>query len=214
MRLGHKKDTVEAEGSAPAESGEPVASAVGPFDVADVDPQPGEYVDLGSLLIRPHEGAELRLQLDEASGQILAVLLVGEEAMLEVRAFAASRNGDLWADVRHEIAADTTQRGGVATEQQGTFGAELFCQVPVQLDDGSGGMQASRVIGHNGPRWFLRAALMGRPAIEPDLAGVWEETIRNIVVRRGDDPLPPGEALPLELPAGAVPMGTEPTVDG
>jgi hypothetical protein len=210
MRLGRKKDATETE----VEVVEAAAPAVGPFDVADIDPQAGEYLDLGSLLIHPHEGSETRLQLDETSGQILAVLLVGEEAMLEVRAFAASRNGDLWADVRREIAADTTQRGGTATEQQGTFGPELYCQVPVQLEDGSGGMQASRVIGHNGPRWFLRAALMGRPAVEPDAAAVWEETIRNIVVRRGDDPLPPGEALPLVLPEGAIPMGTEPTVDG
>lgn len=175
----------------------------GPFDFDQVDVPDNVYVDLGSLLIQPFEDSELRMQVDEESGSVMALLLMTEEGALEVRAFAAPRNGDLWSETRVEIAADAAQRGGTADERTGPFGPELYCEVPVTLEDGQTGVQPSRVIGVNGPRWFLRATLLGQPAMEPEKAGEWEETIRAVVVRRGQTPLPPGEALPLTLPDSA-----------
>ena len=199
---GPGADDLEVAQEAATET-EPAAPPVGPFDVDELPEDDVERVDLGSLLIAPEDGRELRLQVDEASGEVMAVLLLDAEGMLELRAFAGERNGDLWSDVRREIAADTAQRGGTATEQDGPLGPELYCQIPVQLEDGTSGVQPSRVIGLNGPRWFLRAALLGRPAIEHDAAEGWIETIRQVVVRRGTAPLPPGDALPLQLPPDA-----------
>lgn len=211
MRFGRRKQDEESPAApvdvedAAEELPDPAeALPAGPRDVADLPrEQLAEYVDLGSLLIPPRPDTELRLQVDETTGQVMAVLLLDAEGMLELRAFAGERNGDLWTDVRREIAADTAQRGGTATEQDGPLGPELYCQIPVELEDGTAGVQPSRVIGHNGPRWFLRAALLGRPAIEHDAAAPWIETISNVVVRRGAAPLPPGEALPLQLPPDA-----------
>jgi hypothetical protein len=184
------------------------APPAGPRDADEVDlDELGPHIDLGSLLLPPVlEGTDLQLQVDEQSGAVMAVLLVGQEGMLEVRAFAAARNGDLWAEVRHEIAADAARRGGTADEREGTFGTELYCQLPVQLEDGTGAFQPSRIIGWNGPRWMLRAALVGRPAVEPEVAGPWEDVVRRIVVRRGREALPPGEALPLQIPPDATRM--------
>ena len=175
----------------------------GPFDFDQVDVPDNAYVDLGSLLIQPFDESELRMQVDEESGTVLALLLMTEQGALEVRAFAAPRNGDLWAETRSEIAADAAQRGGTADERTGPFGPELYCELPVTLEDGQTGVQPSRVIGVNGPRWVLRATLLGQPAEEPDEAGEWEDTIRAVVVRRDQAPLPPGEALPLTLPDSA-----------
>lgn len=175
----------------------------GPHDIADVQVEEGSYADLGSLLISPPDGLDLQLQVDEASGQVLAVLLANEEGAVELRAFAAARNGDLWSDARREIAADAARRGGTATEQEGPFGPELAVAVPVTTPSGEAAVQPSRVIGHNGPRWFLRATVLGKPAIEPEAAGPWEEAIRGVVVRRGSEAMPPGEALPLQLPPEA-----------
>lgn len=192
-----------------AETDEPVpleevqSAGPGPHDAADVALEGGAYADLGSLLISPPEGMELQLQVDETSGEVLAVLLANEEGAVEVRAFAAARNGDLWSDARREIAADAARRGGTATEQDGPFGPELAVVVPVTTPDGQSAVQPSRVIGHNGPRWFLRATVLGRPAVEPDAFGPWEVAIRGIVVRRGSEAMPPGEALPLQLPPDA-----------
>ena len=44
---------------------------------------------------------------------------------------------------------------------------------------------------------------MGRAALDDDLAGPWEETIRQVVVRRGREAMPPGAPLPLTLPPEA-----------
>jgi len=177
--------------------------ARGPFDASEVDPD-ATYVDLGSLLVQPPEELDLRLQVDEQSGTVMTVLLVAEEGVLEMRAFASSRGGDLWTDARREIAADTTRRGGTASEQQGSFGPELFCEVPVQGPNGESMMQASRIIGHTGPRWFLRATMAGRPALDAEYAAPFEQALRTVAVRRGNDAMPPGEALPLRMPPQAA----------
>jgi len=211
MRLRRKNTEAPAEaGSAEvADSGAGEdAPKNGPFDVTEVDPD-ATYIDLGSLLVQPPDGLDLRLQVDEQSGTVMTVLLVAEEGVLELRAFASARGGDLWSDARREIAADTARRGGTATEQEGSFGPELLCQVPVTGPNGESLMQPSRVIGHTGPRWFLRATLAGRPAHDAEYAAPFEQALRSLAVRRGHDAMPPGEALPLRMPPQAARMDAD-----
>ncbi len=192
---------VSEDGSA---TDEPPA-LVGPIDVDDLDPDL-TYIDLGSLLVTPVTGLELRLQVDEESGTVLALMMLGEDGVVEMRAFAASRGGDLWTEARAEIAADTAERGGTVREQEGPFGTELYCEVPVAGADGASFVQPSRVIGWTGPRWFLRATIAGRPAQDPDQAGPYEEAVRTAAVRRGAEAMAPGTALPLRLPPEARPQ--------
>ena len=175
----------------------------GPFDITEVDVEERECVDLGSLLVTPVEPMELQLQVDEESGQVMAVVLVAEEGALELRAFAASRGGGAWDELRPRIAAEMARMGGTTDEQEGTFGTELMCMVPMETPDGEPATQPSRIAGHEGPAWLLRSTLMGRPALDNDLAGPWEETIRQVVVRRGREAMPPGAPLPLTLPPEA-----------
>jgi hypothetical protein len=197
----------EAEEATPAdetteqddlETGEELAG--GPFDVDDLPEDDVKRVDLGSLLIEPEEGRELRLQVDEASGAVQSVLLAGQDGAIEIRAFAAPRNGDLWSEVRPQIAADMAQKGGTATEREGRFGPELVCQVQVKRKEGGTASQPSRIIGINGPRWLLRATFFGKPAVEPDTATEWEDAVTRIAVRRGDHAMRVGEPLPVTLP--------------
>ena len=84
-----------------------------------MDVEERECVDLGSLLVTPVEPMELRLQVDEESGQVMAVVLVAEEGALELRAFAASRGGGAWDELRPRIAAEMARLGGTADEQRG-----------------------------------------------------------------------------------------------
>ncbi|WP_232676972.1 DUF3710 domain-containing protein [Nocardioides sp. R-C-SC26] len=200
-----RKSVVEDTGEQDAETG--AAEVVGPFDADDLPDDGVARVDLGSLLIAPEEGKELRLQVDETTGTVQAVLLAGADGAIEIRAFAAPRHGDLWAEVRPQIAADMAQRGGTATESEGRFGTELQCQVSVQLPDGSAGIQPSRIVGVNGPRWLLRATLLGRPAMDSALATEWEDVLTRVAVRRGGHALPVGEPLPLVLPENARRVG-------
>ena len=58
----------------------------------------------------------------------------------------------------------------------------------------------ARFIGVDGPRWFLRAVVSGRAAIEPAAATEVHDLIRTAVVDRGDEAMPPRELLPLRLP--------------
>jgi Protein of unknown function (DUF3710) len=200
---GPTDDALEsAEAPEQASETEDETVMAGPFDSEDLLEDEPERVDLGSLLIAPQQGRELRLQVDEASGAVQSVVLAGADGALELRAFAAPRGGDLWSEARPEIAAEVSQAGGSATEREGPFGAELVCQMKVQRK-GSAGTQVSRIIGVNGPRWMLRATLMGRPATEPDGSQEWEDAIRGVAVRRGSAPMPVGEALPLTMPPQA-----------
>jgi hypothetical protein len=228
-----RKSTEEPEAAAEDEAGEPGAEAAGdaaevgspdvpspdvpspdvpsldvrragPYDISEVaDDEMVERVDLGSLLIAPAPGRELRLQVDEASQAVQSVLVAGPDGAVEVRAFAAPRNGDLWSEARHHLAADTAQHGGTATEREGRFGVELICQRPVQTPDGKTAMQPSRVVGINGPRWFLRGTFLGKPALTPEDSADWDDTLAGIVVNRGSHAMPSGDALPLTLPANA-----------
>jgi hypothetical protein len=203
VRFGRRSGAIENESATPGEETETPDGPRGPFDESEVDVEEFEGIDLGSLLIAPEGPMELQLQVDEDSGQVMAAVLVGEEGALELRAFAASRGGGAWDELRPRIAGEMARLGGTTDERQGTFGAELMCMVPMQAADGSASTQASRIVGHEGPAWLLRATLMGRPALEPDLAGPWEEVIRRVVVRRGRDAMPPGAPLPLHLPPEA-----------
>ena len=178
------------------------ATGAGPIDAEDLDSTDGR-VDLGALLLLPVEGTELQLQVDEASGAVQSVMFAGPEGALELKVFAAPRNGDLWNEVRPQIAADLGKRGGTATEREGRFGTELVCQMPVTLPDGKPGLQPSRVIGINGSRWLLRATLLGRPAVEPDAGTAFEDALTTVAVRRGAHAMPVGDPLALSLPPDA-----------
>ncbi|MEZ0580867.1 DUF3710 domain-containing protein [Nocardioides sp. MH1] len=172
----------------------------GPYDYDDLPDDGVGRVDLGALLVAPVAGRDLRVQVDERSGEVRSVVLAGPDGAVELRAYAAPRNGDLWSEVRPQIAADAARRGGTATEQDGPFGTELLCEVQVQTGDGQTGNQTSRVIGFNGPRWLLRATFLGRPAVEQAALEEWRSAIGNVAVRRGSQAMPVGEALPLTLP--------------
>ena len=173
--------------------------ADGPFDSEDLPAEVVDRVDLGSLLITPEPNRELRLQVDEASGVVQSVVIAGPDGALELRAFAAPRGGDLWSEARPQIASEVAQAGGTATEREGPWGTELICEVGQR----GGNTQITRVIGINGPRWMLRASLLGQPAVKPDEAGAWEDSIRKIAVHRGAQAMPVGESLPVVMPPQA-----------
>lgn len=185
----------------PSEGAEDAADplADGPHDADELPDPDAQRIDLGSLLVLPEPDRELRIQVDQASGAVQSVLLAGPDGALELRAFAAPRNGDLWAEVRPQIAAEVAQSGGTATERQGPWGTELVCQVGQR----TGNPQLTRIVGINGPRWMLRASLLGAPAARPDEAQAWEDSIRRVAVRRGTHAMPVGEMLPVVMPPQA-----------
>lgn len=209
MRFGRRKtdEPDPTEGAAHDEPGTPDPRAQGPWDSAEIDIAEGDEtrVDLGSLLVPVDHELDLQLQVDEATGEVIAVVLAGETGAAELRAFAAPRNGDIWEGVRASLAAEVAQLGGTATESTGRYGTELEVSVLVELEDGTRAEQPSRVVGIAGPRWLLRVTMFGRPALEPLDDGDVETVVRDVVVVRGGTPVPPGDALPLTMPPNARP---------
>ena len=174
--------------------------ADGPWDSSekDVSDDP-HYLDFGSLLIRGRTGLNLQMPVDDDEGTIGSVVLLAEESGLELRAFADARSGGLWDDVRAELQVEAERLGGTSEEVAGPFGAELHVQVPVTLPDGQEGLQPSRVVGIEGPRWMLRATFLGREALEPGNDGLLMQTLRDVVVVRGDEPRAPRDPLLLSI---------------
>ena len=186
----------------------------GPYDAADItiDPEDETRINLGALVIPIRPEVDVRLHVEEQSGQVVSALLVTADSGLELRAFAAPRREGIWADVRREIAAEATRRGGTASERDGQFGTELTVVLPATGPDGQPATQPSRMVGVDGPRWLLRGTFMGEAAVQPAPDGVLEQAFRDVVVVRGDAPMAPREPLPLSLPAG-VQLPDEPPGD-
>lgn len=173
----------------------------GPWDVAKPYPQ-AQRVDLGSLQVPVLEGTDIQLVFAEQHGAWVTVRHQLSE--LQLQAFAAPKRDSLWDDVRAEIAAEITGGGGMVTEQAGPFGTELLARVPAQPGQPQAGTQLVRFTGVDGPRWFLRGVFSGAAAENPAAAAPLEAVLRDVVVVRGDHPVPPRDLLELRLPPEAA----------
>jgi hypothetical protein len=206
----------------------------GPYDISEVDSiesaEESPKIDLGSLILSPLPGSELRLQVAEETGEIVSAMLVIEtiveppasasqqpqaySSALELGAYAAPRSGGLWAELRGEISRNATEAGGTASLGEGPFGVELRRLIPVTTPDGEEGYQPSRMWVAEGPRWLLRGIVYGQAAIEDDtdspvVADVLA-AFRQVIVRRGDEAMAPGDLLPLTMPTNVSQEPEEP----
>jgi len=80
----------------------------------------------------------------------------------------------------------------------------------VQMPDGGQGIQPSRMVGIDGPRWLLRATFLGRAAVDEAALASLSPVVRDVIVVRGSVPMPPGDLIPLRLPGApsSAPAGT------
>ncbi len=194
--------TEGADATEAAEGAEPVARDGGPFDVADVEGRDGR-IDLGALWVRGVPGMELRLEVEQETQQVNAATAVLGESALQLQAFAAPRSGGVWTEIRREIAMAVEQQGGTVEESDTGFGTQLRTRMPSAGPDGRTVFAPATFVGVDGPRWFLRAVVSGRAAIDEAAAEELLEVLRDVVVVRGVEPMAPRELLPLRLPQDA-----------
>jgi uncharacterized protein DUF3710 len=187
-----------AERDLEAAPGEKVS---GPWDAVEGFPAM-ERVDLGSLQVPVLPGVDIQLVFAEQHGAWVTARY-GENEM-QLQAFAAPKSGELWDEVRAEIAAEIGGTGGTCEERLGPLGTELLATVPAQPGQPRAGVRPVRFAGVNGPRWFLRALFTGPAAVDPGAAAPLEALLREVVVVRGDHPMPPREMLELRLPPDAA----------
>lgn len=170
-------------------------TTAGPYDERDAPKDEVARVDLGALQVPVGAGLDVRLDVNEEQ-QVIAVTLAGPDGTMQLGVFAAPRNEGIWDEVRAEIAGSmNTQRGQAKEHLDGEFGTELTGKLP-----GEGGLVPVRFLGIDGPRWFLRAMLVGAVAVEQAKAKPFLDTLREVVVVRGNEPLPVREPVPLRLP--------------
>ena len=208
-----ERDVPATDGESGAESGGDTAGErQGPWDVSEVESS-DSYVDLGGLWLPGRDGMELRLEVEEESGRVIAATVQLGTSAVQLQAFAAPRREGIWDEIRKEIASSVTRQGGTADEVPGTFGRELLARVPSRTPEGRTSHQPARFAGIDGPRWFLRAVFHGEAAYEADKAAELESLVREVVVVRGNEAMAPRELLTLRLPAGAVDDSGEPEAD-
>ena len=114
----------------------------GPWDAEEPFPAL-ERVDLGSLQVPIGPEHEIQLVMAEQHGAWVTIRY--QESEVQIQAFAASRRGALWDDVRAEIAAEVNTAGGQSQETEGSFGIELMAQVPAEPGQPGRGYPAGQV---------------------------------------------------------------------
>ena len=199
----HEADAAEVDESKSAPDDRATA---GPFDVSEV-PAMRPYVDLGGIKVAPREGLQLRLEVDERAKRVLAVSLEYEGSLLQVQAFSSPKTTGLWNRVRSEIVQQMGAQGASIAEEEGPLGPELLVESTAPAEQG--GSRTVRFIAVDGPRWMLRGVVMGRAATDSAAREGVIDLFRELVVVRGDQPMPPSELLPLKVPAGAQAPGQQ-----
>ena len=188
-------------GTAAEQAGEDVE--IGPWDVGDDVPQ-AERIDFGCMQVPVAEGCEVQVSM--ADDEAAWITVVRGDSGLQLQAFAAPKTGGLWADVRQEIAAEVAKAGGQSEEADGPFGVEVHARIapPEPVPGVPGGLHPVRFLGVDGPRWFLRGVISGPAARQPEIAAPLEQVFADVVVARGDHPVPPRDMLEIQLPAEAL----------
>lgn len=181
--------------------------ADGPFDSEEVDLD-GDVprIDLETLILTPWDGLNLQLQVDEQTRRVLAVTGVWGQSGLEVAVYAAPTRGSLAEELLAAAIAEATELGGTTETVTGAFGPELHRVLPQSGPKGEQLYHVSRVWYAEGPKWLLQATLLGEaalPGAEPSAAAPFVEFFRNLVVRRGNQPMVPGDRITMKLPEGA-----------
>jgi len=172
----------------------------GPWDAGEPFPR-RLRADLGSLLVPVDSEHEIELVL--ADQRFAWVTVRYRESQVQIQAYAAPRRGALWDDLRAEIAVEVQEAAGRSQEVHGAFGIELLAEVPLEHGQPASGMQLVRFVGIDGPRWCVRGLFIGPAAGGGEQADLLDDVLRDVVVVRGEHPVPPREILELRPPPEA-----------
>ena len=177
----------------------------GPLEFSS-DLDTSSMLDLGAVFLPNIPGLEVHLDLDPRSGKGKSVSLHLNMTIAEVQIFAAAVNDDLWATMRDAITSGLRDQKVDCSVEMGRFGTEIHAVMPTVDLDGNAHVQPVRFVGARGSRWLVRAVISGDGALVveqpnavagPDI----NDVISQLVINRGEDPLPPGERLALRSPS-------------
>jgi hypothetical protein len=176
----------------------------GPWDesdqgapVAESDGDP--VMSFGAVLLRVPEGVEVQVQADKTTGRISQLTLRDGDSGMQLQPYASRKSSGMWVEVMASLKSSINTAGGLVEEAQGKYGTELLAQI--QAVGENGGLQPARFVGVDGPRWFLRAVIMGAAARDAGAGVRLAQIFESAVVFRGDTAMAPGAPIILNLPA-------------
>ena len=177
----------------------------GPLEFSS-DLDTSSMLDLGAVFLPNIPGLEVHLDLDPRSGKGKSVSLHLNMTIAEVQIFAAAVNDDLWATMRDAITSGLRDQKVDCSVEMGRFGTEIHAVMPTVDLDGNAQVQPVRFVGVRGSRWLVRAVISGDGALvvekpNADAGPEIDDVISQLVINRGEDPLPPGERLALRSPS-------------
>lgn len=171
-----------------------VGDAAGPYDITaltnSADELEASHLDLGSVLVPVVEGGQVSVEMT-VDHQPEAVYLLTPVGRITVAAYAAPKTPGQWREVVRELAESVRSEGAATGIEDGHWGREIVATVPGEVH---------RFIGVDGPRWMLRCIASGPEDYAAQLAQLARAVLAETVVRRGTDPYPPREPLPVLLP--------------
>ncbi|MET9024362.1 DUF3710 domain-containing protein [Nocardia sp. NPDC004168] len=169
----------------------------GPYDYDEVaellDSVSEQRLDLGSVLLPVPPGGQLQVEMTP-EGQPQAVHLATEHGRITVAAYAAPKTSGQWRLVAADLADSLRKDGARVSVENGPWGRELLA-----LTEGAD----LRFIGVDGYRWMVRLVAAGPSGAANDgspLVKAARAILSETVVRRGEDPLPVRDPLPVVLP--------------
>lgn len=175
----------------------------GPWDVDEMDDRPAHVaprLNLGAVRIRPPAGMKVSIQVDKSTQTATNVTLVGDHGALQLLVVAAAKSRPQWPTLMRALQSDADRRGGTVQEGKGPWGPVLRMTIPAELPDGSKGVQPSVVLGIDGPRWMLRATVIGKASMDQEQMNRMMAIVQDTVVVRGEEPMAPGEIVPMVPP--------------
>ncbi|MEC3953882.1 DUF3710 domain-containing protein [Nocardia sp. CDC153] len=169
----------------------------GPYDYEDVADRleaiADQRLDLGSVIVPVPPGGQLQVEMTP-DGTPQAVHLATQHGRITVAAYAAPKTSGQWRSVAADLAETLRKDGATVSVVQGPWGRELHA-----VTQGAD----LRFIGVDGYRWMVRLVAAGPTGAADDnspLVAAARAVLSETVVRRGDEPLPVREPLPVVLP--------------
>jgi hypothetical protein len=163
------------------------------------------FIDFGSIRILSRPDIQLKAEVEETTGLVVAITIEHKGSNLQLQAFAAPKSSGLWTEIREQLKASFVSQNAAVEERIGTFGPELVANVlQAGLGVRLGAHRIARFIGVDGPRWFLRGIITGPAATEPVSGFEIDEVFRGVIINRGDSPIPPRDLLPLTIPESSL----------
>lgn len=175
----------------------PEGERTGPYDYDEVaellEGVVDQRLDLGSVILPVPPGGQLQVEMTP-DGTPQAVHLATEHGRITVAAYAAPKSPGQWRAVAADLADSLRKDGARVAVETGPWGREVLA-----ITEGAD----LRFIGVDGYRWMVRLVAAGPSGAVNDgtpLVSAARAILSETVIRRGTDPLPVRDPLPVVLP--------------